>query len=145
MIAPTRLKTTVLAKNLTDAQIETLASYGTEHSYASGETMMQPDDGTFSLMVILEGDCEVLGVMDDQNTPLTAGMLVGEVAFCDHKRRSAKAVASGNCVAAVFPDDLIDTIRKDHPDVATLLLKNIIEVLCGKLRQATRWIDAGHV
>jgi CRP-like cAMP-binding protein len=144
MIAPARLKSTVLAKNLTGPQLDILASFGTEHSYAAGEMMMQPDDGTFSLMVLLEGRCDVLGVMDDEINHLQAGMLLGEVAFCDHKPRSAKAVANGECVAAVFPDDLIDSVRKDHPELATQLLKNIIDVLCGKLRHATRWIDAAN-
>ena len=145
MIAPARLKPTVLANGLTEAQLEKLASLGTERAYASGEILLQPDDGTFSLLVLLEGNCDVLGVMDDEINRLTAGMLLGEVAFCDHKSRSAKAVASEPCVAAVFGPDLIEKLRKSDPELATQLLLNIIDVLCGKLRQATRFIDAAQV
>ena len=145
MIAPDRLKSTVLAKGLTESQLATLAAHGTERKYPTGETMLLPEDGYFTLLVLLDGECEVLGVMDDEINHLHAGMLVGEVAFLDHKQRSAKALAKTDCVAAAFEADLIDRLRKQDPEAATQLLLNLIEVLCTKLRQATRWIDAGHV
>ena len=145
MMPPDSLKSTVLAKGLTETQLATLASHATERTFAAGDTMMQPEDGSFTLLALLEGDCEVLGVMDDEINHLHAGMLVGEVAFLDHRPRSAKAVATTRCVTAAFDGDLIERLRKEDPDTATQLLLNLIGVLCTKLRQATRWIDAGHV
>jgi len=145
MISSDRLKSTVLAKGLSEAQLATLAAHGKERKFAAGETILQPEDGAFTLLVLLEGDCDVLGVMDDQINHLHAGMLVGEVAFLDHQTRSAKAVAKTQCVVAAFDDDLIARLRKEDSEAATQLLLNLIGVLCTKLRQATRWIDAGHV
>ena len=145
MISPDRLKSSVLAKGLSEAQLAALAGFGTTREFAAGSTMMQPEDGSFTLLVLLEGQCDVLGVMDDQINSLHPGMLVGEVAFLDHQPRSAKAVAKTTCVAAAFEADLIDRLRKEDPEAATQLLLNLIGVLCTKLRQATRWIDAGHV
>jgi CRP-like cAMP-binding protein len=145
MISPDRLKSSVLAKGLSEAQLAALAGFGTTREFAAGSTMMQPEDGSFTLLVLLEGQCDVLGVMDDQINSLHPGMLVGEVAFLDHQPRSAKAVAKTPCVAAAFEADLIDRLRKEDPEAATQLLLNLIGVLCTKLRQATRWIDAGHV
>lgn len=145
MISPDRLKSTVLAENLTPTQLESLAALGTERTFAAGDTMLQPEDGAFTLLVLLEGECDVLGVMDDEINHLHAGMLVGEVAFLDHRPRSAKAVAKTVCVTAAFEGDLIARLRKQDGEAATQLLLNLIGVLCTKLRQATRWIDAGHV
>lgn len=145
MISADRLKSTVLAQGLSAAQLERLAAHATEQVFAAGETMMQPDDGTFNLLVILEGECDVLGVMDDQINHLHEGMLVGEVAFLDRRSRSAKAVATSRCVTATFESELISRLRREDGDTATQLLLNLISVLCTKLRQATRWIDAGHV
>jgi len=145
MISPDRLNSTVLAKGLTAGQLALLASHGTERRFAAGEAMLSPEGGTHTLLAILEGDCDVLGVMDDEINHLRAGMLVGEVAFLDRQSRSAKAVARTECVAAVFESDLIEKLRREDPEAATQLLLNLISVLCGKLRQATRWIDAGHV
>jgi len=145
MISPDRIKSTVLAKGLSQDQLARLASHATEQTFAAGETLMQPDDESFTLLILLEGDCEVLGVMDDQINHLHAGMLVGEVAFLDRQGRSAKAVAQTKCVVAAFEGDLIDHLRKEDTEAATQLLLNLIGVLCTKLRQATRWIDAGHV
>jgi len=79
MISSDRLKSTVLAKGLSEAQLATLAAHGKERKFAAGETILQPEDGAFTLLVLLEGDCDVLGVMDDQINHLHAGMLVGEV------------------------------------------------------------------
>ena len=145
MISPDRLKSTVLAKDLSDAQLATLAAHGKERNYAVGDTMLQPEDGSFTLLVLLEGDCDVLGVMDDEINHLQAGMLVGEVAFLDHRPRSAKAVAATPCIVAAFNADLIENLRREDGEAATQLLLNLIGVLCMKLRQATRWIDAGNV
>ena len=145
MISPDRLKTTVLAKGLTETQLGTLAALGSEQRFEAGSTMLQPEGGSFTLLVLLEGQCDVLGVMDDQINTLHPGSLVGEVAFLDHQPRSAKAIAKTPCVAAAFDGDLIVRLRKEDPEAVTQLLLNLIGVLCTKLRQATRWIDAGHV
>lgn len=145
MISPDRLKSSVLAKGLNDVQLSTLAALSTERTFEAGETMLQPEDGSFTLLALLQGDCDVLGVMDDQINHLYAGMLVGEVAFLDHQPRSAKAVAKTQCVVAAFEGDLIDRLRAADSEAATQLLLNLIGVLCTKLRQATRWIDAGNV
>jgi CRP-like cAMP-binding protein len=145
MISADRLKSTVIAKGLTNAQLSALAAHGEEQSFPAGETILEPEDASHTLLVLLEGECDVLGVMDDQINHLQAGMLLGEVAFLDHLPRSAKAVAKTRCVVAKFEGNLIERLRKQDGDAATQLLLNLIGVLCVKLRQATRWIDAGIV
>ncbi|MHB8635162.1 MAG: cyclic nucleotide-binding domain-containing protein [Fimbriimonadaceae bacterium] len=145
MISPDRLKPTVLAKGLSEHQVAVLARLGSVLEFPAGSTILQPEDGSFSLLVLLEGQCDVLGVMDDEINSLYPGSLVGEVAFFDHQPRSAKAVARTDCVAAAFESNLIERLRQEDPEAATQVLLNLIGVLCSKLRQATRWIDAGHV
>lgn len=145
MIEPASLKSTVLAVGLSDAQLAALAAHGSERRFVSGETMLQPEDGTHTLMVLIEGECDVLGVMDDEINHLSPGMLLGEVAFFDRQARSAKAVAKSDCSAVVFDANFIASLQASDPALATQLLLNVIGVLCKKLRQATRWIDAGHV
>ena len=45
---------------------------------------------------------------------------------------------------AVFPENLFETLNRDHPDIAATVLLNLSHVLCAKLRWAIRLMDANE-
>ena len=130
---------------MSDRQLADLAERAEERRFPAGATILEPGDGISEAVVLLSGNCDVLGVMDDEINHLEAGMLLGELAFFDSQARSAKAVAKNDCVVAVFKGHFLDELRASDPDLVIRVLQNVIDVLCKKLRHATRWIDAGLV
>ena len=142
MLQPSELSDTVLGAGLSPNELDVLAAAGSKATYPVGATLLAPDDGDHSLLLLLEGECEVLGVMEDELNYLRPGMLLGEVAFVDRGARSARVVAKTSCVVAIFPGELAETLRRDSPELAAKFTLNLAKVLCKKLRQASRMIEA---
>src|ERR1700688_3431554 len=49
---------------LNAAQLEALRSYGTEHEVAAGEVLFAEGDETYDLIVVLEGEIQIVGSAD---------------------------------------------------------------------------------
>jgi CRP-like cAMP-binding protein len=142
MLEPSEISQTVLCTDLSPKDVETLAAAGRKASFAVGETLVSPDDREYSLLLLLSGECEVLGVMDTDLNVLQPGMLLGEVAFVDRGARSARVVAKTPCVVAIFPGDMLENLRRENPELAARFTLNLAKILCRKLRQASRMIEA---
>jgi aspartate ammonia-lyase len=145
MVPVELLRNTDLAEGLNDEQLEKLASLGTSRVLPAGSTILGLEDLDYRLNVILEGEVNVLGVMDDLVGTVKAGNLLGEISFLDHKARSAKAVASGEVHMAEFASDLLFSLAASDPLLEAQVLYNVALVVCRKLRSATREIDASLV
>lgn len=139
------LSKTKLAAGMTQEQVQVLADCGNLESISDGDALVSSDETQFDLIVVLEGGCEIRTPMNDVLSKLGPDSLIGEVSFLDHKPRSAKAIACGDCKTMRFPASLLDDLEATRPDIAAKLLKNIGIVLCQKLRSTTRFAEASFV
>ena len=140
-----QLSRSLLVEGMTEEQIKVLASCGKYLMYEEGEALVTREDTVFDLLLIVDGKCEIRTDMNDLLYRLGPDSLIGEVSFLDHKVRSAKAVASGQCQAICFPASLLNDLEADRPDIVAKLLKNLGIVLCQKLRSTTRFAEASFV
>jgi len=136
---------TGIVSGMSPEQVKVLFEAGALQEFAEGEALVGLEDGDSDLMVVLSGKCEIRTGMDDVLYALGPGSLIGEMSFFDHKPRSAKAIAIGECAALRFPASLLDDLETSRPDIAARLLKNIGLVLCQKLRSTTRFAEASFV
>ncbi len=145
MVSPELLAGTVLARNMTPEQVAVLSEHGVVRMFEDGEQLLSADEPGHDLVLVLNGSCVVRGVLGDVVGSIPAGSLVGEMSFIDKRPRSASVYAKGTTTVAIFPENLVDQLRGKYPDVVSGVALNIAEVLCIKLRQATRLIDAANV
>jgi CRP-like cAMP-binding protein len=136
---------TGLAAGMTPEQVQVLARWGKQEVYGDGDKLIDWDDTEFDLLLVLDGKCEIRTKMNDVQYRQGRDSLIGEMSFLDHKPRSAKAVAVGECKILRFPASLLDDLDSDRTDIAAKLLKNIGLVVCMKLRSTTRFAEAGFV
>lgn len=134
-----------LTAGMTQEQVRVLAGCGTPENYPDGETLVKQGANEFDLLVLVEGKCEIRTTMDDILYRLGPHSLIGEMSFLDHKPRSAKAIAIGDCRAIRFPSTLLEDLEATRPDIVAKLLKNIGVVLVQKLRSTTRFAEASFV
>ncbi len=134
-----------IVDGMSEEQIRFLADRGQEESHADGENLVFTENSEFDLQLVTEGKCEIRTAMNDLLYRLGPGSLIGELSFLDHKPRSAKAIAMGECRTVRFPATLLDDLESNRPDIAAKLLKNIGLVLCQKLRSTTRFAEASFV
>jgi len=134
-----------IVAGMSSEQISVLYGSAELQSFPDGEPLVTLDDPESDLMVVLCGKCEIRTSMDDILYDLGPGSLIGEMSFLDHRPRSAKAIAIGECTALRFPASLLDDLEATRPDIAARFLKNIGLVLCQKLRSTTRFAEASFV
>lgn len=139
------LSKTTIAAGMTREQIEVLAGCGSLETIGHDEPLVSSEETQFDLLVVLEGGCEIRTSMNDVLSKLGPDSLIGEVSFLDHRPRSAKAIACGDCKIMRFPASLLDDLEATRPDIVARLLKNIGVVLCQKLRSTTRFAEASFV
>jgi CRP-like cAMP-binding protein len=139
------LSGTGLAAGMSPEQVQVLSACGRPEVYADGENLVTKDDEAFDLLVVVEGKCEIRTSMNDVLYQLGPSSLIGEVSFLDHRPRSAKAIAIGQCKTIRFPASLLDDLEAARPDIVAKLLKNIGLVLCQKLRSTTRFAEASFI
>jgi CRP-like cAMP-binding protein len=134
-----------LTDGMSAEQVRVLSDCGTQQVHADGEDLVSRDDSEFDLLVVVEGKCEIRTIMNDLLYSLGPFSLIGEVSFLDHKQRSARAIAIGECTTIRFPASLLTDLEGGRPDIVAKLLKNIGIVLCQKLRSTTRFAEASFV
>jgi CRP-like cAMP-binding protein len=131
------LKSSVIAHNLTDAQIQLLDSIVRLRSFQTGEIILHEYTFGTELFVILDGSAEV--ILPTQN-PLTLmrlsnGRLFGEFAYIDEGARSAQVIArSDNTLIAEIPRATLDLLADTYPQLGYRLFFNINCELASKLR-----------
>ena len=89
--------------------------------------------GKVSVLVDLP-DAEVR----ERLSTLCPGTIFGEMAILDHKPRSASVVADTHVSCFVLSCDRLDTLTREHPDLANRLLQGIARDLSMRIRVANR-------
>ena len=102
-----------------------------ERRFSDGDFLMQQDDPSTELYIVMEGTVEILQRGEDGQTRkidlLAEGELVGEMAQFDGMPRSATALAAGPVRALEFKPENFDLLFMLHPKWSQKLLRTLAE------------------
>jgi len=124
------LKGSKLASELSDQQLDTLASLVTFRDLADGEVLVAEGTSDDHLYVLLQG---ALGVVRCAGKPeattlftLTAGDLIGELSFIDATPHYASLVALGPTRVFGLERAKLESLLGSHPQVVYRVMRAIV-------------------
>ncbi len=133
--------------DLTEAQLEMVASIASEAEYGMGEVIFRENSAGDELYVIASGEVEIQvdpGLIKPggkgEDRPVTiatlrSGQTFGEVALVDQGLRTASArSASRQTRLLIIPRDRLITLCDHYPELGYRLMRNIAADLAFKIR-----------
>jgi len=136
------IRSSYLAKGLSDQHIVALTQMATTRQYNAGDEILVEGDNSRDLMILAAGTAFVKTVVGDPIAYLRPGMPMGELALLDEAPRSGTIVAQSECTVVVFPAENLHRIWLTNTDLAARCLLNISRILCARLRSANRNLAA---
>lgn len=109
--------------------------------YEAGEVIFREGDPSDSMLVVLQGRASVMvhtGQQDIRVSSMRRGSAVGEIGFLDRALRSATVVAQERLLAYELAREAFDSLRKECPETAYLIVHNLTLNLAIRLRHANR-------
>lgn len=139
--------------DLSEAQLDLVASICQERAYGLGEVIFEENSASDELFIIAEGEVDILVdpslVSDQPDRParpttiatLRRGQSFGEIALVDQGLRSATArSASHRTRLIVIPREPLMTLCESEPVLGYRLMRNLAADLATKIRSADLWI-----
>lgn len=128
-------------RHFTDAQLLRLAEGGRRVAFRQAQVIMREDQDDRDVLVLLQGKAHVL-----RRTPvgtqllatLSAGDVVGEVAYLDRTPRSSTVIATEPCQALQVAASELDTLAAQDDELGVALLWCFWHSLAAKVRAANQ-------
>jgi len=140
-------KVLFIFSNLSDGDIEWLASVGESRRFTKGSVLIQQGRPITEIYIVLDGQLSVsLSSPQGSRTISTAreGEVVGELSFLDSRPPSASVVAAlDTTVLAVSCDKLRSKLRRDTA-FAAKFYRALGVFLADRLRNTTQSLGFGH-
>ncbi|MFZ4507445.1 MAG: Crp/Fnr family transcriptional regulator [Fimbriimonas sp.] len=127
-----------LATGLSDEEVDRLVAITESCMFADGEAILSQFEKDTDLMILLEGAAVITSYLNEPIGHLKPYAVFGEVALFDQKPRSASITSQGDTkVLAIDGRRLLEALAAD-PAFAAKIQRNVIMVLCDRLRSTTR-------
>lgn len=143
------LKQADIFTELSQSQLELVASICTEREFDQGDTIFEENGTSDELYVVVNGEVEIQvsaalikAATDDLDKPQTIAMIrrgqsFGEMALIDEGRRSAAArCAEGGARLLVIPRDKLISLCETYPHLGYKLMYGLALDLSMKIRNA---------
>ncbi len=142
------LKQADIFYDLSDTQLQMVASLCGERHCKMGETIFEEQSASDDLYVIARGEVDILinpgivGAQPAQAEPVTiatlrSGQIFGEIALVDQGLRSAGArSASNDTLLLVIPREKLLSLCDTYPDLGYRIMRNVAADLAMKMRNA---------
>lgn len=130
-----------LVRGLARDQIEAIAALATIKTFAAGERLIVAGTLSADVYVILLGTVRVHLPFGDQLAEAGPGSVLGEMSLIDAQPRSADAVCMFPVEVAVLDATALRKHLNEHRETGFLVLINLAQVLCGRLRDANAKIE----
>lgn len=118
------------------------ASLAAIKDYRGGDVLVRQFDRNTDLFVLLEGEARIKSFAGETIAEFGPGSIIGEISLIDEQPRSATVTAVGDVKAAVIPSEVIRGMMETDPATAVVIVTNICQVLCRRLRTMNVHIDA---
>ena len=112
---------------LSGPQLEVLLRYGTEHRVAIGDVLLRDGDETYDLIVLLEGEVQIVEhyAQPDEFVIVTyrPGEFMGEIGLLTGQRAYLTAVVSAPGRVLRIPVQQVHTIMDQELELSELILR----------------------
>jgi thioredoxin reductase (NADPH) len=112
------------------AQLEVLSSYGTEHAVSPGDVLFAEGDETYDLIVVLEGEVQIVANAGQPAETLIAtygpGGFLGEISLLTGQRAFLAAVARTPGKVLRIPVAQVRVVMAQEPPLSELLLRTFL-------------------
>ncbi len=127
------VKSSALARELSDAECEALSKLITVHDLKDGEVLLREGQSDSNLYVVVSGGIAV-GKQDDAGKwstlhALVPGDFVGELSFMDNEPRFATLRAEGATRVFSLNREKFETLLDSHPRVVYKAMRAIMRVV----------------
>lgn len=129
-------------RGLPETEINELASLAEVKEYRGGDRILRQFEKSFDVFVILEGKALSRTFKEEIVSEFGPGSVVGEIALIDRKPRSTNVVSVGNSKVAIIPATAILAIMNRDINAKAIILENIVNVLCMRLRAMNEHVDS---
>lgn len=147
MIANT-LKTSDIFRELSPSELSLVEGIAVKTVYLKDEIIFKEGDPGDKMFMVLQGVVEIWklegkSLKGSRLARLEEGEIFGEMAIFDRKPRSASAIASieDETVILLWDEQEFNRLLKENPSIGIKVLKNIVENISDRLRNAN---DAIH-
>lgn len=138
------MRTGDLVRYLSDAELERLLAAMDSYSLAAGETALGKGEPSASLLLVEDGELEVLDHAMGESVSLASvgpGGVVGEVGFVDGAPRTHHVRARTACrLRSLSRARLLDLV-KDDPALFAKLVVGLAELIAGRFRLLVRELE----
>lgn len=135
-----------LFKGISPDALNTLSTCLIEKSYKTGESIFKTGDKSEEIYFIKNGNVKIVlplaGGMFHHLVTITKGGFFGDMAFLDHRKRSADAVSLEDVSLYVLPRNKFDEVVKQHPEIAGLFFEKLAHSIAHRLRQSDKELKA---
>lgn len=141
-LAAKTLSFNYMFRGLSKEAVEKVAEFTEVRDYKGGELLVRQFDSSADLFVIVEGNAISRTFSGEIVARFGPGSIVGEVAFLDRQKRSANVASVGDSKAIrIGADGLWKIMEEDH-DIGYMVMKNLSNVLCMRLRSMNEYADS---
>ena len=135
------IEKTMIFKEFSPREVETLTHYVRAYQLDEGETLFREGEkGTF-MCFLVEGKIDVFKNDQDSRpkkvTTIRSGRTIGEMSLLDEMPHSATGIAAEPVRLVMLTRSGLDTLMVEHAALANRLLFEIAKLLSLRLRQTT--------
>jgi glutaminase len=134
------LKEQALLAGLTDYELAELAKLGTERTYQAGQRIIVAGEPASSLFFLQRGMVSVKLPSGVRLASLDEGMEFGEMTLLDEPR-TADVWADTNVMCLELPIEEFSQFRREQPQIAERIARNLASILAKRLILANAKID----
>ena len=134
-----QLAKAVIFRGLTPSQLELIVGISALKDFPGGSVIFTEGESGEELYLIVKGKVRITREWPmgghETRAELKPGDAFGEMAVIDEGlRRSATARAGEDCTLLVLKREPFRDLLHQHPDLAPVVLWNVVSQLCGRLR-----------
>ncbi|HXI09564.1 MAG TPA: cyclic nucleotide-binding domain-containing protein [Thermodesulfobacteriota bacterium] len=130
MVDPKLLREMPFFHDLTDKEVETVATVVKKKNFKLGDTVFKESEDGASIYVIKRGEVKACKTAPDGElftlTIMKDGEIFGEMSFLDGRPRSATIVAVSDLETYMIEKSDFETLVDGNPRIIYKLLKNIV-------------------
>ena len=132
------LYATPLLSELSDEELESIASSFERTTFAPGDTLFSEGDHDRTIFIVRRGEIAIskAGIAGEIHHLATMGpgMLFGEMAVIEHRQRSATATASGAVEVITLAGSGFDEICNEKPEIGVKIQVTMLALVSQRLR-----------
>jgi CRP/FNR family cyclic AMP-dependent transcriptional regulator len=128
---------------LTDEDVAWIAAHGVRRRLADGETVIAEGVQSKSLVILLEGEFQVVAAGFGEIGRTGVGEIVGEISLVDSAPPSATVTARGECVALFLDKQVLAQKLKSDAAFGSRFYRALAVFLADRLR-ATRQLPSAQ-